>query len=174
MLPILNAAMVFAEKAHQGQVRKYTNEPYICHPMAVMGLVYSITNIEDMLCVAVLHDVVEETDYTIENICDRFGLSISNMVFDLTDISKPEDGNRGIRKAIDRLHTQEASKEAKTIKLADLIDNTKSIIFFDPNFARVYIHEKKRLLGVLTEGNPILYKIATGLVNKYYETNPKI
>ncbi len=165
----LNKAMIFAKKAHGNQLRKYTNEPYICHPIGVMGIVYTVTDNEDMLAAAILHDVVEDTDYSIDDIFSNFGTQIGSMVEELTDVSKPTDGNRKTRKALDRHHISRASSASKTIKLADLIDNTKSIISFDPDFAKVYMHEKKRLLEVLTEGDKVLLAIAKGLIKRYYE-----
>jgi hypothetical protein len=78
----------------------------------------------------------------------------------LTDVSRPEDGNRAARKAIDLAHTAKASPAAKTIKLADLIDNTRSIVERDPDFAKVYLQEKARLLEVLQEGDPTLMAMA--------------
>ena len=86
------------------------------------------------------------------------------LVRDLTDVSKPEDGNRAVRKEIDRQHTAQASPQAKTIKLADLISNTVSIVEHDPKFARIYLKEKALLLEVLTEGDPTLYAMATKLL----------
>ena len=164
----VTAAMDVAKRAHAGQLRKYTNEPYIVHPFAVAGLVSAVTEDEDMIVAAILHDVVEDTHVKIETVRGLFGTRIAGMVGDLTDISKPEDGNREIRKTLDREHTAQASIEAKTIKLADLIDNTKSIVAFDPKFSEVYMREKQLLLEVLGEGDPILYKIANDLVEDYH------
>lgn len=164
----LLAAIDISKKAHGKQVRKYTNEPYLSHPFSVAGLVASVCDNNDMIVAAILHDVVEDTHVTIETIKGIFGTNVAGLVSDLTDISALSDGNRKTRKAIDREHTAEASPAAKTIKLADLIDNTKSITQFDPDFAKVYMAEKKRLLEVLGEGDSTLFKIASDLVDGYY------
>lgn len=87
----------------------------------------------------------------------------------LTDVSKKEDGNRKQRKLIDRNQTAMASPEAKTIKLADLISNTKSIVQYDSSFAKVYMAEKRLLLQVLKEGNGNLYTMAKDLLESYYK-----
>ena len=113
-----------------------------------------------MVAAALLHDVVEDTDVSLEDISIKFGPDIADLVSDLTDVSKPEDGNRATRKALDRAHTARASAAAKTIKLADLISNSRSIVEFDPHFAKVYLKEKALLLGVLTDGDQILWKKA--------------
>ena len=164
----LSAAINFAKKAHEGQVRKYTNEPYFSHPFAVAGLVASVSEDEDMIVASILHDVVEDTPVELETIRGIWGDRVASFVSDMTDISLPEDGNRRTRKAIDRSHTAKASKEAKTIKLADLIDNTKTIVAFDLKFAKVYMAEKKQLLRVLKEGDQTLFKIADNLVKSYF------
>lgn len=157
-------AWLFARNAHEGQLRKYTGEPYIVHPVEVMETVQSVEHTEDMLIAALLHDVVEDCGVLIEDIDYLFGSAIRAMVSDLTDISKPSDGNREKRKAIDRFHTSESSWEAKTIKLADLISNSKSILQHDKKFAVTYIKEKELLLEVLTEGDAALYAQAKQIV----------
>jgi len=160
----------FAAGAHAGQVRKYTGEAYVWHPLAVAQTVFSVTDNPDMICAAVLHDTVEDTPVTIQQIDLMFGAAVSRLVHELTDKSRPEDGNRAVRKAIDREFLLNASDEAQTIKLADMIDNSISIAKYDPDFAKIYMEEKRALLKVLTRGNPELYKIAKGIVDVYFET----
>jgi len=155
-------AREFANRAHGAidQRRKYTNEPYIRHPEAVAELVRSVPHTEAMLAATWLHDVVEDTPVTIEEIEREFGAEVAALVKMLTDVSRPQDGNRAVRKAIDLAHTAKASPAGKTIKLADLIDNSRNILERDPNFARVYLAEKERLLEVLGEGDTRLLAIA--------------
>jgi hypothetical protein len=74
----------------------------------------------------------------------------------LTDVSAAADGNRAVRKAIDLAHTAKACADAKTIKLADLLSNTASIVEHDPGFARVYLKEKSAMLAVMTDGDATL------------------
>lgn len=156
-------AKAFAEVAHQGQVRKYTGEPYINHPAAVVELVRTVPHTQEMLAAAWLHDVVEDTDTTLIEVRDLFGLSVAAYVMFLTDVSKPADGNRATRKALDRAHLTTAPPKAMTIKLADLIHNTESIVKYDPKFAEVYLAEKRLLLGVLMAGDRTLYEQAYAL-----------
>jgi len=163
-------AIRIARDAHAGQFRKYTNEPYIVHPFAVAGLVSSVSDDIEMYIAAILHDVVEDTDVSIGRIKSLFGNRVMRMVSDLTDISILSQGNRKVRKEIDLNHTANASPEAKTIKLADLIDNTKSITSYDKNFAVVYMKEKKKLMEVLKEGDKNLYKLAKSMIQKYDES----
>lgn len=155
-------AKEFATRYHASidQRRKYTDEPYISHPAAVVELVRSVPHTEAMLCAAWLHDVVEDTPCTLDEVERVFGFGVASLVEMLTDISRPGDGNRAVRKAIDRKHTAQASPAAKTIKLADLIDNTRSIVERDPKFAQTYLMEKALLLEVLREGDATLWAMA--------------
>ncbi len=159
----------FAAAAHAAidHRRKYTGEPYIVHPEEVAELVASIGGDEAMIAAAYLHDTVEDTEVTIEEILKEFGPDVAELVEMLTDVSRPEDGNRAKRKALDLAHSAQASPRAKTVKLADLISNARDIARHDPHFAKVYFWEKERLLEVLKEGDVQLYEMATELVKEY-------
>lgn len=148
-LEMINLARTFASRAHKGQVRKYTGEPYIEHPLEVAKIVRMHNGSKEMVAAALLHDVVEDTDVTLDEVRQEFGDAVADLVDDLTDVSKPEDGNRAFRKAMDRDHTAQASAAAMVIKAADLISNSKSIMEHDPNFAKVYLKEKRALLDVM-------------------------
>ena len=67
-MDILDKAIVFATKAHSGSFRKGTTTPYIVHPMEASAIVATMTDDKIILAAAVLHDVVEDTDYTIDDI----------------------------------------------------------------------------------------------------------
>ena len=119
-----------------------------------------VTDDVDMICAALLHDVVEDTAITAHEISEIFGKQVGLYVSELTEISQPEDGNRAKRKAIDRERIANAHPHSKTIKLADMICNLRDIVEHDPKFAQVYIEEKEALLTVLTDGEPELYALA--------------
>jgi (p)ppGpp synthase/HD superfamily hydrolase len=162
-MDIVRKAQVYAMAAHAavGQKRKYTGEPYIVHPAEVAKIVAGVPGATpDMVAAAWLHDVVEDTGCTFTDIHMAFGIDIATLVGWLTDVSKPEDGNRAVRKAMDREHTASAPAEAQTIKLADLISNSRSIMAHDPEFARVYLAEKRALLEVMTKGDAGLHERA--------------
>lgn len=160
-------AAAFCVGAHcaVGQKRKYTGEDYWRHPVEVMVILSEVVPgaSEAMHIAALLRDVVEDTGVTLETVRDLFGETVAAYVEQLTDVSKPEDGNRAVRKALDLAHTALASPEAKLIKLADLINNSRSIIERDPVFAVTYLAEKRALLEVLKEGDPELHRIASEL-----------
>ena len=161
-------ARAFASGAHAaaGQRRKYTLTPYIEHPAAVVELVRGVPHDPAMLAAAWLHDTVEDTQVTREDIAREFGAEVASLVDQLTDVSRPGDGNRAARKAIDREHTARAEPRAKTIKLADLIDNSRSILERDPKFAAVYLREKAALLEVLREGDATMWAEAERIVGE--------
>ncbi len=167
---IVTKSKAFATERHAaiGQVRKYTGEPYINHPSSVVELVKSVWHTDAMLAAAWLHDTVEDTETTIDEIEREFGIRVASYVDMLTDVSVPADGNRAVRKAIDREHTAKAHPDAKTIKLADLIDNSRSIVERDPEFAKVYLEEKRLLLEVLKDGDQTLWNIANEIVKNNY------
>jgi (p)ppGpp synthase/HD superfamily hydrolase len=159
-------AKEFAAKVHFGQLRKYTGAMYITHPEAVAELVRSVPHTEEMLAAAWLHDVVEDCGVSHEKLVSEFGWYTAGIVAWLTDVSKPADGNRKLRKKRDLDNIAKAPREAKTIKLADIIDNTGSIVKYDPEFAKVYIPEKKALLEVLKDGDPTLWAKANDIVSR--------
>lgn len=167
---IKEKALAFATKAHQsiGQKRKYSGEDYIVHPIEVAELVAETGGTDEMIAAAYLHDVVEDTGVSIEEIQTEFGEAVANLVSDLTNVSKPSDGNRRTRKALDLKHTAQASNSAQIIKLADLISNAKSIVKNDPSFARVYLREKRDLLKVIKPGHK-LYSMAQTLLNESWD-----
>jgi (p)ppGpp synthase/HD superfamily hydrolase len=155
---MVERARVFATAAHAavGQTRKYTFEPYIVHPAEVASIVATVPHTEAMIAAAWLHDTVEDTGVTIEVIRAEFGAEVAELVGWLTDVSRPEHGNRAHRKALDRAHSAMAPAEAQTVKLADLIANTRSIVAHDKAFAKTYLEEKRLLLAVMTKGDPTL------------------
>lgn len=167
---IEDRARQFAEQYHAGQVRKYTGEPYITHPAAVAALVRSVPHTPEMLAAAWLHDVVEDTPATLTDIHFLFGPVVAGYVESLTKISHANDGLRHHRTAKDREHLAKASPEAKTIKLADIIDNVSSITERDPKFASLYLEEKRLLLPLLREGDTTLLTRAAELCELVRET----
>jgi guanosine-3',5'-bis(diphosphate) 3'-pyrophosphohydrolase len=153
-------AMMFAREAHKAQRRKYTGNPYTDHLAEVAGIVASVATPEQadlMVSVAWLHDCIEDQGITLESLRDEFGEWVSSGVWFLSDTEK---GNRAERKALSRARLGSAPYWVQTIKCADLISNTSSIVMHDPAFARVYLEEKRLLLDVLTGADPRLLTLA--------------
>lgn len=126
---LIPRARKFATEAHRriGHQRKYTKQPYDVHLKSVAERVASVTDDPEMIAAAWLHDAVEDTPATVGEIEREFGRNVADLVDALTDVSLPSDGSRAVRKAKDRAHTASAPQRAKTIKLADLIDNAKDM-----------------------------------------------
>ena len=142
-------ARYFAAKAHAGQKRKYTGEPYIVHPIAVSDRVRMAGGNANMVAAALLHDVLEDTDATAQQVLEITNQEVLSLVVELTDQYTKEfypELNRKVRKALEADRLAAASVQAKMIKLADMADNTATITQHDPAFAKVYLREKAELL----------------------------
>ena len=129
-MSVIDKAFAFATAAHAavGQKRKYDGAPYIVHPQRVADIVRTYGGDDDQIAAAYLHDVVEDTQVDIDTIQSMFGDTIASLVSDLTDVSCSYDGNRATRKSIDMEHTLSGSVDAQFVKLADIIDNSLSLI----------------------------------------------
>jgi (p)ppGpp synthase/HD superfamily hydrolase len=160
-------AMEFARKVHADQRRKYTNAPYFDHLAEVAGIVSSVfindLLLQDCIATAFLHDCVEDQNIKLSEIASRFGKDVAEGVFFLSDL---EEGNRATRKALSRERLAQAPGWVQTIKCADLISNTSSIVQHDPDFARVYLEEKRLLLDVLTKADARLWRIANEIAQR--------
>lgn len=154
---LLDSAIAFAATAHAGQLRKGGLEPYIIHPLEVMQLLLRHSSApvsEDMMIAAVLHDVVEDTPVGLDTIERRFGAEVARLVDELTDkFIDPKLGNRAARKRMERDRLSVISEQAQSIKYADLISNTSSIVAVEPGFAHTYLREKELTLEVMTRGD---------------------
>ena len=160
-MTIAHEAMIFAREVHKDQKRKYTGNPYADHLAEVAGIAVTVcparVRPEVMAAVAWLHDCIEDQGVTVETLSAKFGSEIARAVQFLSDT---ETGNRAERKAAARTRLSEAWGWVQTIKVADIISNTASIVQHDPKFAVVYLEEKRLLLDALTEADARLVQIA--------------
>jgi len=147
----------FIYMAHEGQTRKYTGEAYAEHPMEVARIVRDDFYDLDMIAAAMMHDILEDTDHTLAEVEKVGGAVAASYVDWLTNKEYPFAKNRAHRKALIAAHYVNAPNEVKTIKLADILHNTPSIIEHDPKFAKVYVAENKLLLKSLKGGSPALF-----------------
>ncbi len=120
---MIEKAVKFAIKAHEGQFRKGSSIPYITHPLEVCTIVSLITDDEEVRCAAILHDTVEDTSVTIEDIEENFTKRVANLVeFESEDKSKS-----WIERKMHTLNTlKDESIEVKIIALADKLSNIRS------------------------------------------------
>lgn len=130
-LTLLEHAIIFATKAHSGMTRKGTNVPYIVHPIEAVAIVSAMTDDEEIMAAAVLHDVLEDTEATREELLARFGRRITDLV-----TNESEDKRRGLppeltwktrkQETITFLETK-ADRDAKMLALADKLSNLRAI-----------------------------------------------
>jgi myo-inositol-1(or 4)-monophosphatase len=127
---LLDRAIVFAVKAHHNTERRGKGFPYIVHPMEAVEVVATITPDQELLAAAVLHDTIEDTDVTVEQICAEFGDRVANLVHAESDrfvegLSEAESWRDRKQEAIDRLAA--APHDAKIVALGDKLSNMRAI-----------------------------------------------
>jgi len=127
---LLDRAIVFAVRAHAGTERRGKGFPYIVHPLEAVEIAATMTPDQELLAAAALHDTVEDTDVTLEQIRAEFGDRIASLVATESDvmvegISKADSWHARKQAAIDRLAS--ASRDAKIVALGDKLSNMRAI-----------------------------------------------
>lgn len=127
---LLDRAIIFAVKAHAGTERRGKGYPYIVHPLEAVEIVATMTPDQELLAAAALHDTVEDTDVTVEQIRAEFGDRIATLVADESEerpngLSDEESWHDRKRAAIN--HLAKASHDAKIIALGDKLSNMRAI-----------------------------------------------
>jgi len=155
-------ADALATEWHQGELRKYSLEPYIEHPRAVAAIIRSVPQHSwELIAAALLHDVLEVPEparsFRIQVIRDELGEVVLQFVLEVSNPSRLEDGNRKVRKAIDRAHLAKASPGGQTLRLADALHNLHNLNNLSPTFAKLYAGEKQLILPLTLAGDPTLH-----------------
>lgn len=146
-------ALKFAFKAHAGQVRKFTGEPYVYHPMAVANLVARAQGASEKdVQVALLHDVIEDCGISFPTLSEAFGLPVASSV-QLLSINKDKTVPRAVRKQAYRDQLKDAEPMTQTVKVADMLHNAPSLFAYDPKFYKVWGEEAKLMLDVLARAD---------------------
>ena len=127
---ILDKAIVFAVKAHAGTERRGKGFPYIVHPLEAVEIVATMTTDQELLAAAALHDTVEDTDVTLDDIRREFGDRVAKLVEEESDVfmegvSEADSWHERKQAAIDRL--SRASRDAKMVALGDKLSNARII-----------------------------------------------
>jgi GTP pyrophosphokinase len=168
-------ASEYAARAHVGQMRKDGETPYIVHPARV-AMTVAITMFDcptldnysrsEMVAAAWLHDVVEDTDRTFEDLSTTFPEKVVELVRHLTnDKALKQRHCRSDRKMLDRIRLIGAPQPARFIKLADRLDNVRDIDNLPKGFRQVYAHESYFLIqglldqSMISAGRYIAYSI---------------
>jgi (p)ppGpp synthase/HD superfamily hydrolase len=118
-------AIEFATKAHSGQYRKGTRIPYITHPLNVAKILIEFMCPEPVIVAGNLHDTLEDTQATVDDIRDAFGYEVVDLVNAASEPNKSDTWEN--RKAHTIKHLKTASPEVLMISLADKMDNIKKI-----------------------------------------------
>jgi len=147
---LLDRAIIFAVHAHAGTERRGKGFPYIVHPMEAVEIVATITPDQELLAAAALHDTVEDTDVTVEELRAQFGERIASLVASESDVmpegmSEEESWHSRKQAAIDRLAA--ASHDAKIVALGDKLSNMRAI-------ARDYAVKGEKLWDIFHTKDP--------------------
>lgn len=164
-------AASFAARKHVGQRRKGNDAaPYINHPLEVANLLANVGKVEDydVLIAALLHDTIEDTETTKEEITEKFGATVCGYVLEVTDdksLPKQE------RKQLQIEHAPHLSTGAKQVKLADKISNIRDITEnppadWDASRRREYVEWGEKVVAGLRGANEHLEKYFDELVNQ--------
>jgi (p)ppGpp synthase/HD superfamily hydrolase len=122
-------ALAFATEAHTGQFRKGTSIPYIAHPLSVAALVLTDGGNEDAAVAALLHDVLEDTDVTAEELEKRFGERVARIVEACSDTEeKPKPPWRQRKEAFFERLRAEDDEGVLRVEVADKLDNARAIL----------------------------------------------
>jgi guanosine-3',5'-bis(diphosphate) 3'-pyrophosphohydrolase len=182
---VLEAIIRFTDHAHGEQMRKYTPERYIVHPVRVMQICQQYSHDPALLAAALLHDVLEDTPVTQDEIrtflltqlshedCDR----AIRYVIDLTDVyikTNYPGMNRNIRRKKEAERLAHVTPEAQTIKYADIMDNSVDILHHDRHFGYQYLKEAQVILSKMNDGHRILHERALHTVKECLDKVPKV
>lgn len=183
----------FVQDRHKDQVRKYTGEPYTNHLWEVAEIVYPYIEDDTMVPVALMHDILEDTDTSTGDILVMLkdagydyetSKDIIKGVLALTDVYTSEarpDLNRKGRKELECERLSLIKSKWQSIKYCDIVSNTSTITRYDRDFAKIYLDEKENILDKMDSGNKKLWYLAKSyifggkadLLNiKYIRTNP--
>ena len=127
---LLDRAIIFAVQAHHNTERRGKGFPYIVHPMEAVEIVATITPDQELLAAAALHDTIEDTDVTVEDIRHEFGDRVAELVHAESDqftegVSEEDSWHDRKQAAIDRLAA--ASHDAKIVAMGDKLSNMRAI-----------------------------------------------
>ena len=164
-------ATKFSALKHQNQKRKDGKKPYIIHPISVAMILAEIGGVDDkeILSAALLHDTIEDTETTADEIEREFGARVSSIVEELTDnklLSYSE------RKQLQIDHAPKLSKDATLVKIADKISNITDVINESPpewdiNRCKEYIDWAEAVINNCHKVNTPLENHFYNLVNSY-------
>ena len=180
-MDILHSVIKYADESHGTQLRRYSQERYIVHPIRVMESCKKYTADLPMLSAAILHDVLEDTPVTRQDMQEflRRIMTVQEadrtlqLVVELTDVYVKANYprmNRAERKEKERTRLSRVSADAQTIKYADVLDNAVDIVQNDPDFSTKFLEEGRLLLEVMTNGDSHLREVVIQYLDSTLKT----
>jgi len=154
---LLKKAKEFDTTKHEGQKRKFGGQPYIVHPEAVADIITKFQGNTKLQIVAWLHDTLEDTNTSIEELTNEFGAEIINLIIELTTPKSVIKSEKG-KYLLDKMNHM--SEDALTVKLADRLNNVSDFNIAPDSFVNKYKPETEFILNGLKNLNPIQQKIA--------------
>ena len=151
MMNIVEEAIIYATIMHQGKVRKFTNNPFILHPLEVAQILSTMTSDIEVITAGILHDIVEDTDGTLSEIEKRFGKRVADMVSSESEPKYPDE-DRSIswkRRKQEALRSLQNSDDigVKMLWLGDKLANLRSL-------AAIYSEKGDELWQDLNQSDP--------------------
>ena len=166
---IIINALEFAAIAHNGQIRKGTNIPYISHPYAVGFLLLESRCKDNVIAAGILHDVIEDTKYNYNDILNNFNLEIADYVLKCSEQDKSLQWK--IRKSNKIKFLKNASQEIKMIEIADKYHN---ILSLKRDFAKVGVQIWDRFTGNKSDYKWYYKNVVESLYNPHFIENFKL
>lgn len=166
-------AVVYAAEKHKYQRRKGFNQvPYINHPLKVSKMLSDCgEKDEDLLIASLLHDIIEDTDVTVDDLCREFGKPICDLVIEVTD---DKDLPYAIRKELQVKNAPDLSPKAKKLKIADKICNIRDIISYPLDWSTerklTYLEWSQHVVKGCEGVNPELEKVFKQTLEEGLET----
>lgn len=127
---LVDKAIVFAVNAHRGTRRRGKEFPYIVHPLEALAIVATVTPDPEILAAAVLHDTIEDTETTYEELVAEFGERVARLVAEETDVRSTPDGTQLTwrqRKQRDMDNLKAAPRDVKIVAIGDKLSNMRAI-----------------------------------------------
>lgn len=171
----ITKAIEFATKKHKGQTRESNdNEPYINHVMRVYNTIiqYGYGVDENVAIAAILHDTVEDTNTSYEEICNEFGSIVMNYVLLLTNTVSSRQVGRHAYHEVNFHRIVNAPRQVQAIKIADMMDNLSDVATtFDKKFAEKYLDEKVSIVEAISSKwyNQPMYIDLKNIIREQYK-----
>ncbi len=150
----IEEAIIYATKMHQGKVRKFTNTPYILHPLEVAQILSTMTKDEDVITAGILHDIVEDTEGTLQDLENLFGKRVAELVDSESENKYPGEDKRATwkRRKEESILVLKNSTDigVKQLWLADKLANIRSL-------AGIYSEQGEAMWQVLNQSDPAMH-----------------